>query len=166
MHCPRCGSDALSGQQFCRSCGLNLEKVTELLAEQPATVGNSNLARLHDRQQKLERWAGMAGLGTFGVILLTLLYVVIYQMILKGMIVPGLLLIVLSIGAAVMAVLQVYAKSLKQELARGQHALALDPAQPEPINQLAAPPAQSVTEHTTELLPAVNREPRTVNREL
>ena len=156
MHCPRCGAEALTGQQFCRSCGFNLEKVAELVAEQPASTGDANLARLHDKHRKLERWSGIAGLATFEVILLTLIYVVVHQMIMKpGMIIPALLLIVLALGANVMAVLQVYAKSLKQELASRPQVAPSGLLESEARRQLApgAQPAQSVTDHTTELLP-------------
>jgi uncharacterized OB-fold protein len=36
MHCPRCGTNATPGQQFCRGCGLSLEKVAEILGEEIA----------------------------------------------------------------------------------------------------------------------------------
>lgn len=149
-------TDALTGQQFCRSCGFNLEQVAQLLAEQPASSGDANLVRLRDKQKKLERWGGIAGLATFEVILLTLLYVVVQQMLTKpGMVIPALLLIVLALGVNVMVVLQLYAKSLKQELASRPPVGPAEVLESETRRQLApaAQPAQSVTEHTTELLP-------------
>ena len=104
MHCPRCGNSATVGQQFCRSCGFNLEKIAELLGEQLASDQSSGnkIARLRERQRKLERWGGIAGLSTFGVILIMLIVVVFHQRILKGetIVVPGVLLILLAIGAA------------------------------------------------------------------
>ena len=38
MHCPSCGREASIGQQFCRSCGMSLQPVSELLASEfPST---------------------------------------------------------------------------------------------------------------------------------
>jgi uncharacterized Zn finger protein (UPF0148 family) len=62
MHCPRCGVNATVGQQFCRSCGLNLEKVTELLGEEAESLSSiDERARLRERQRKFEQWAGITG---------------------------------------------------------------------------------------------------------
>jgi|SRR5215813_3256425 len=148
MHCPRCGSDALIGQPFCRSCGLNLEKVSELLAEQPPSNANTNLSRMHDRQVKLERWGLASGVGVFGVILLLLVYIIASKMIANGMFVPGVFVILVAAGVAVTVGLQLYAKSLKEELTRARPVIEIK-TKPEPQPQLNA---QSVTEHTTELL--------------
>lgn len=70
MHCPRCGTNATPGQQFCRACGLSLEKVAELLGDELAIESRSpasEAARLHERHQKFEHLAGIAGLTTFGL---------------------------------------------------------------------------------------------------
>jgi NMD protein affecting ribosome stability and mRNA decay len=64
MHCPRCGTNATVGQQFCRSCGLNQEKVTELLGDELSVEplsSNEERARLRERQRKFEQWGGIAG---------------------------------------------------------------------------------------------------------
>ena len=155
MHCPRCGNSATAGQQFCRSCGLSLDKVAELLgSELPLEPTRANeIARLQERQRKFQEWGGIAGLITFGLILLTMIVVVFSQMIMKGrsMIIPGLLLILLAIGAAVMGLCQTYSKSLKEKLERPQlprptethEARTLDPYRE---------PVPTVTERTTELL--------------
>ena len=152
MHCPRCGSDALTGQQFCRSCGFNLDKVAELVAEQPAVL-DTRLAHVHQRQRRMEHWAGVAGLATMILVGLTLIYLVITEMIIKsGQIGAGLLLLVLIIGGGLMGALQGYSKSLKQRLTRQ----ALEDLPPPSATRQLEPhrdPAQSVTERTTELLP-------------
>jgi hypothetical protein len=41
MHCPDCGARATANQKFCRSCGFSLEKVVQLLAEQPSLTASS-----------------------------------------------------------------------------------------------------------------------------
>ena len=156
MHCPRCGTNATIGQQFCRSCGLSLEKVAELLGnELPLEVSTrqNELARLRERQQKFQEWGGIAGLITFGLILLLFIIVVVSQMILKGgaLIGVGMLLILLAIGAGVMGLFQAYSKSLKEKLA--------NPPLPKPdvsreARKLQAyrEPVPTITDRTTDLL--------------
>src|SRR6266576_3498931 len=121
MHCPRCGTTAKAGQQFCRACGLHLDKVADLLGAEldvPSSSATNEIERLRQRQQKFEDWAGIAGLTTFGLILLLLIVVVFSQIIMKGglLIIPGVLLILLAIGAGGMGLFQGYAKSLKSKL--------------------------------------------------
>jgi hypothetical protein len=107
------GTNATVGQQFCRSCGLSLERVAELLGNElplEASSRRQELARLRERQQKFQDWGGIAGLITFGLILLLFIIVVVSQMIMKGgaLIGVGLLLILLAIGAGIMGVFQAY----------------------------------------------------------
>jgi hypothetical protein len=163
MHCPRCGTNATSGQQFCRACGLSLEKVAELLGDEFAieSVSSSEAARLRERQKKFENLAGIAGVTTFGLILLLFIILVFSQIILKGglLIIPGTLLILLAIGAGAMATFQVYSKSLKEKLEEKP----LPPSKkPVTIGAAAAYPLppQSVSEGTTELL-EIKKSPET-----
>jgi hypothetical protein len=159
MHCPRCGANATVGQQFCRSCGLNLEKVVELLGDELSVEplsSNEERARLRERQRKFEQWAGITGLVTFLLILLTLIVVVFSQMILKQrvLVIPGLLLILLAIGAAVMGLFQTYSKSLMAKLANPTRPRPIDVPGPNETRKLEAyrEPVPAVTEGTTELL--------------
>lgn len=158
MHCPRCGTNATVGQQFCRSCGLSLEKVAELLGSEPAEPSSlvDERARLRERAQKFEQWGGIAGLVTFGLILLTMIIVVFSQMIMKGrpLLIPGLLLILLAIGAAVMGLFQTYSKSLKEKLANPRLPRAPDLPKSDETRKLDAyrEPVPTVTDRTTELL--------------
>jgi DNA-binding transcriptional MerR regulator len=155
MHCPRCGADALIEQQFCRSCGFNLEKVAELLDEQPAPPSSKDLAGARQHQRRLEHWAGIVGLALMSLVLLTLIYLIVSEMMIKsGKVGAGLLMLVVIIGGAVMAGLQGYSKALKQRLS-----IQLAPS----ITELATAQTKqldphleqtpSVTEHTTDLLP-------------
>jgi len=156
MHCPRCGTNATVGQQFCRSCGLNLEKVAELLGDEPAEPSSlvDQRARLRERALKFEHWGGIAGLVTFGLILLTMIVVVISQMIMKGRVIPGVLMILLAIGAAVMGLFQTYSKSLKEKLANPRLPRAPDLLKSDETRKLDAyrEPVPTVTDRTTELL--------------
>jgi len=156
MHCPRCGTNATAGQQFCRACGLSLEKVAEVLGDELGLAPSSRAseaARLRERQQKFENLAGIAGLTIFGLIVLVLIVAVFSLIILKGgwLIIPGALLILVAVGAFAMGVFQTYSKSLKAKLE--QKPL---PPSPEPFSLQSTdnPPTQvnSVTERTTALL--------------
>jgi len=155
MHCPRCGAEAVIGQQFCRGCGFNLEKITELVAEQPPASLDPNLAQLHLRQRRMEHWAGIAGLVFMSLVFTALIYLVVTELMIKsGKIGVGLLLLVFFIGGGVMAALQGYAKSLKQQLTLKNSATVEDLLKAGTVNQLEAhrEPISSVTDHTTELL--------------
>ena len=158
MHCPRCGAIATVGQTFCRACGFSLERVAELLGEQLAVqpLPGNDVARLRERQQRLERWAGIAGLSTFALLLLTLIVVVFNQMIMKGGAIAwaGLLMILFTLGAAVMGGFQTYSKSLKEKLAQRPLPPLAEPSPIDATSKLGAyrAPGPSITDRTTELL--------------
>lgn len=155
MHCPRCGTIATANQQFCRGCGLNLEKVAEILGEAVAVQSSPpNEARLlRERQKKFENLAGIAGLSTFGMVLLTLIVIVVFKMILVGglLLIPGSLLILLALGAGAMGGFQVYSKSLKAKLEEKALPLSNTPLPIGAADTYPLPP-RSVSEGTTELL--------------
>ena len=155
MHCPRCGSIATTGQQYCRACGLNLEKVAEAVGEelglQPAPAPDE-ISRLQELQRKHENWGGKAGMFTFGLVLLLFGILVFTQMIMKGgaLIILGSILILLAVGAAIMVYFQASAKSLKDKLEARSLPNSTVPLSI-PSAESVLPPA-SVTERTTELL--------------
>jgi len=158
MHCPRCGTSATVGQQFCRSCGLGLEKVSQLVDEQVATPQTdpiSHLAPVRERQQKFERWGGIARLSLFGLALVTVLVLIISKMVLAGSVgLSDLFLVLIAIGAGITVGLQTYSRSLKKKLA--------NPALPKPTRRLEPDqsqmlegyrePVPTITDRTTELL--------------
>ena len=153
MHCPRCGNVAGAGQQFCRTCGLGLEKIAELIGPELDNPADIETAGLRERQKKLEKWGGIAGLATFSLILLLMIVLVFSQMILRGgfLVIPGTFLILFAIGAGVMGFFQTYAKSLKQQVSR--RGLA-DAKSPLAMTEAALPAPDSITTRTTELLTA------------
>lgn len=160
MHCPQCGATAASGQQFCRACGLNLEKIAEVLGAEFSAQSDLSVperARLRERQKRFESLAGVAGLSTFGLILVLLFVLVFSQMIMKGglLIIPGVLLILLGLGAGVMAAFQVYSKSLQAKLEQKPLPPSTAPLAMDTVDALRLKP-NSVTEGTTELLAAAN----------
>jgi hypothetical protein len=157
MHCPRCGTNAAVDQQFCRSCGLNLEKVAEFLGEEllaPNAETTNDLARLRERQQKLEQWGGIAAMSTLGLIFLTLVIIIIRGMIMGTTpLLTGLLFIALVIIALVMAWLLSSAQLLKNKLAArpltaSNQIKAKDTEELYPYRE----PVESITDRTTELL--------------
>jgi hypothetical protein len=155
MHCPRCGTSSTPGQQFCRACGLGLDKVAELLglelSNESATA--SDRAHLRERQQKFEHWAGIAGLFTFALVLLLFIVIVFSQIVTQGGLLSllGIVLILLALGAAAMAGFQGYSKSLKARL--NEKSLPRSGMPPSIGTDDIAPIAPaSVSEATTELL--------------
>jgi len=67
MFCPNCGTKTATDQNFCRACGLGLEKIALSLSEQlPAKLDRSLLER-KERFEKL----GIAALTVFGLGLLS-----------------------------------------------------------------------------------------------
>jgi hypothetical protein len=160
MHCPRCGTNATVGQQFCRSCGLSLEKVAELLGDELAVEPSWSIeerARLRERQRKFEQWGGIAGLVTFGLILLTLIFVVFSQIVRSSAnLIPGALMVLLAIGAAVMGLFLTYSKSLTEKLANLTMPRAVDQPRTDQTRKLEGyrEPVPTVTDRTTELLVA------------
>ena len=86
MHCPRCGAVAIIGQQFFRSCGLSLEKISELLGPDSPDISpaSNEVSRLRERQLQMERWTNVTALGAFSLLMLTAIVVVFTQMILRA----------------------------------------------------------------------------------
>jgi RNA polymerase subunit RPABC4/transcription elongation factor Spt4 len=154
MHCPQCGTIATPGQQYCRSCGLSLEKVAELIgAALTVETGDDEIARLKELQRKHENWGGIAGMVAFGLVIALFVFLVVSQIMMKGglLILLGSLLILLAIGALTMVYFHASAKSLKEKLAEKK----LSPASTQPATEMTdRRPLISITENTTELLSA------------
>ena len=159
MHCPRCGTTAAPNQQFCRSCGLRLDKIAELVGEELALQipPTDDVTRLRERQKKFEDWAGIAGLSSFGLIMLLFIALVFFKIILQGglLIIPGVALILLAVGATAMGVFQMYSKSLKQKLEERPLPHRQEQSEIDQVRAVGLPP-RSVTEGTTELLSSDN----------
>ena len=141
MYCPNCGNKNADDQNFCRSCGLGLEKIAISLTEQLPTVA---VQSLQQRKEKLER-LGVAllsifGLGVFGFLL--------YNVFTGLLVSKGLLVAVLAVLGAIIfigsglasVILFAKAKELKEAAGKRQ----LDPPQQ---------PAFSIADRTTNLLP-------------
>ncbi len=152
MFCPNCGSKNSTGQKFCRSCGLNLEKVAESLLEQLPIRMEESIERRRGRVETL----GVVASWLFVAVALGFsLYQIVFRMILAGgKVLPGVALLVLLICGILSVVFFNYANSLKAAAAR-RRLRQLTEREKTATKLLQEPhmePIPSVTERTTELL--------------
>lgn len=158
MYCPNCGTTTSTDQNFCRACGLGLEKIALSLSEQMPTRVDQSLQARKDRLEKM----GVAALSVFGLgVLSFLLYSVGYKLMMtQGNVLAGLAIIgfVIMIACGLTSViLFARAKELGDEASkRPQQNL------PETTKELLTEghfePVPTVTERTTELLAVERRE--------
>jgi nitrate reductase NapE component len=159
MFCPNCGANNNTGQKFCRTCGLNLEKVAESLTEQFPDSGKSDLAR---QQRMLEKFGSLAMCG-FGVVAVmgvgALLYTIITKLIIPGPagnIMTGIFMIAFIIFATLLLAYVFFNEVLKdkkkkinlnleKELPGGKDTGKL-------LDEGHLQPGSSITENTTGLL--------------
>jgi hypothetical protein len=157
MYCPNCGNKSSTEQKFCRSCGLDLEKVTRTLVEQLPMQVSETLQKQKDRLEKL----GVAALSVFGLgVLGMLLYGIVYKvMITQGKVTGGLALLglVVMIGCGLLSVV-LFAKAKEVEEAKTKRRLPMPEDLPqagttrELLDEGRLEQIPSVTERTTELL--------------
>lgn len=162
MYCPNCGTKTSPDQNFCRACGLGLEKIALSLSEQlPARAEQSLLAR-KDRLEKM----GVAALSVFGLGLFSfLLYAVGYKLLMtQGNVLAALAIIgfVIMIACGLTSVvLFARAKELGEEATKRRPQQDLSKGT-EPTKELLTEghfePVPTVTERTTELLAVDKRD--------
>lgn len=152
MYCPNCGNKNSEGQNFCRSCGLGLEKIAQSLTEQLPTVA---VKSLQERKERLER-LGVASLSVFGLGVIGFL---LYNIFSKLMLTQGPLVASLAVLAAIifigsgLASVILFAKAKDLKEAAGQR--QLEPSS-EPTGKLLESreqPVFSIADRTTNLLP-------------
>ena len=157
MYCPNCGNKNSGDQNFCRACGLGLEKIAQSVTEQLPTV---TVKSLQERKERLER-LGVASLSVFGLgVLGFFLYNVFYKLMLtQGVLIASLAVIAVTIfiGSALASVI-LFAKAneLKEAAAKRPIASLTESKTTEVTGKLLdsdQQPMFSVADRTTELLP-------------
>ncbi|HEU4835612.1 MAG TPA: zinc ribbon domain-containing protein [Pyrinomonadaceae bacterium] len=155
MYCPNCGNKNAEDQNYCRACGLGLEKIAQSVSEQLPSVA---VKSLQERKERLER-LGVASLSVFGLGIFGFL---LYNIFSKLLLSQGLFVAVLAVLAAIIflgsglvsVVLFAKAKELKEAAGNRQLNPSGDTA--ETTGKLLEPhqqPAFSITDRTTNLLP-------------
>lgn len=157
MYCPNCGKENSAEQKFCRACGLSLEKAIQSLAEQlPERELDKNL---RERQERIDRLITIVGGSAVAIVLAGVFWGIIYGiMIVKGQVIPGLLMLAFIIGMVIAGLLTLYRDSLNKAAGKRRSS---QPALPEARTaELEAhlEPVPSVTERTTELLTTDKRD--------
>jgi uncharacterized membrane protein YvbJ len=159
MFCPNCGANNSTEQKFCRSCGLNLEKSVESLFEQTSITQNPKIL---NRNQLIEKFGSFA-LGSLGIVVLVavgaIVYTILTKMILTGANVwAGILLIAFLIFAALSLVFVFLNESNKDKKTKLDSArineLTVAKDTGKFLEETSFKPISSVTENSTELLPA------------
>ena len=157
MYCPNCGTKTSIDQNFCRACGLSLEKTALSLSEQlPAKVDES----AQSQKERLEKF-GVAMLSVFGAGVLILLLILLGQKLLdKGLpgilaMVAALILIVCGLGSVI---LFARAKDLDEKWSKRRQQNLSSETTKELLPEGHFEPVPTVTERTTELLAVDKRE--------
>jgi hypothetical protein len=153
MYCPNCGKETSVDLNFCRACGLGLEKIAQSLADQFPTTLDQNQQQLKEKFQR----KGMIALSIFGLGILSMfLYGVVYKvMIVQGRVFEGavLLLLMTLVSSGLFAVYQ-FAKA--NEIGEASKKRREIGANETPTSKLISEgylePVPGVTERTTDLL--------------
>lgn len=155
MYCPNCGTKTSTDQNFCRSCGLGLDKIALSLTEQLPTRVDRTLQQQKERFEKL----GVAALSVFGLGVLSLIvYGIVYKIIISE---GDLLTALAAVGLIIMiacglASVILFAKANEAGQEANKRKPQQDLAPPESTKELLTEghfePVPTVTERTTELL--------------
>ena len=161
MYCPNCGTKTSADQNFCRACGLGLEKIALSVNEQLPAKMNRSLQEQKERFEKL----GVAALSVFGLGVLSFIaYSIGYKlMVSKGDILTGLAMIgfIIMIACGLASVI-LFAKAA--EVGKGaikrpsQTDLSSGESTKELLTEGHFEPVPTVTERTTELLTVEKRD--------
>ena len=160
MFCPNCGTKTSIDQNFCRACGLGLEKIASSLTEQLPTKPNLSLQNQKERFEKL----GVAALSVFGLGLLIFIgYAIGYKMIVsQGDVFSGLaflgFIIMIACGLASVVLFAKANETGQEATKRKPQELPSTESTKELLTEGHFEPIPSVTDRTTELLTVEKRD--------
>jgi hypothetical protein len=158
MHCPSCGANASADQKFCRACGLSLEKVPGLLAEQLQTAKSGQIEKGPGRPLwfEIENWGRLVVVIGLTVFIPLGLATGVYVLLRSGNTIGALGLIAvgafLVFGALPLAWGEYLRKSSAGRPSRESETLEPTGSSTKALGESAMEPVPSVTEKTTELL--------------
>lgn len=161
MYCPNCGTKTSANQNFCRACGLGLEKIALSVNEQLPAKMNRSLQEQKERFEKL----GVAALSVFGLGVLSFIaYSIGYKlMVSKGDILTGLAMIgfiIMIVCGLASVILFAKANEVGKEATKrpAQTDLSSGESTKELLTEGHFEPIPTVTERTTELLTVEKRD--------
>lgn len=165
MFCPNCGSNNLTEQKFCRSCGLNLEKTAESLLEQ---IPSAESAKILRREKAIERFGmfALGGLGVVGLVAVTAgIWFLVTKFIVSGTNVwTAILLISFFVFALLSLVFVIFNETLKEKKAQMRVSETGELSGARNTGKLLEDkpfePVTSVTENSTRLLFVENKTER------
>jgi hypothetical protein len=160
MYCPNCAAEASPDQKFCRACGINLQTVSDVLADQRAAAQvekgfGEMIEEFRSKRQKMFRWGILLLVGS---LIIGSSIPALAGLTASGLDVAALIPLAAGITGMVMftgVMLIVYSQFLPKA-----------PVAPPPLQATMLPPSQvttelranrqpepvsSVTEHTTAL---------------
>ena len=165
MFCPNCGANNSTEQNFCRSCGLNLEKTAGSLLQQLPNAESANLLKQTKLLEKLGNVAFIGFASVFLVGISMLIFVVFNKMVLSGEnVLFGLFLISFIIFAILSLAYVFFNETLKEKKAKRNTVLNRESEMElekrdtaKLLEEKYFEPVPSVVEDSTELLLVENK---------
>jgi len=160
MYCPNCGTKTSIDQNFCRACGLGLDKIAVSLTEQLPTKPNLSLQQQKERFEKL----GVAALSVFGLGVLSLIiYGVVYKIIIsEGDLLTALaavgFIIMIACGLASVILFAKANEAGQEATKRKPQEVSSGDSTKELLTEGHFEPVPTVTDRTTELLTVEKRD--------
>ena len=158
MYCPNCGKTNSADQNFCRSCGLQLEKVKQSLVEQLSAEDLDKT--FSEKRRKLDKLIQVIAVSTISIVVVSVIWGIIYSIIIvKGEVLGGLIFLAVILGLVLFGILMTYRDSLLNN-SRKREIMQPELHAPDTAKLLAEShiePIQSVTDRTTDLLEVSKR---------
>ncbi|MEP6847361.1 MAG: hypothetical protein ABI999_00790 [Acidobacteriota bacterium] len=164
MFCPNCGKEDQTDQKFCRSCGLKLDAVSLVVADQFPSV---EYAAFQRRRHMFERLGhGALAISGLTALMLLIFAAALYKLILLGPeILFGSAIVALVVFLLLSVVLIGYSRLFVRFEKVDRQPAPLDESIPTQttgklLQDRFFEPVPSVTEHSTDLLPRSDKRHR------